>query len=84
MMIIDSPRKDAPTSVAGGWLEVDSRWLAGLWGLEPTGEVKCVLGRVHVGVRGLNVKPGQVVVGLLAHAVVPTGIAPKSPGRADT
>ena len=65
-------------AASAGWLEVDARWVAGLWGLQATGEVKCVLGKIHVGVRHPELKPGQIIVGNLAHAIVPTGFSPKA------
>ena len=41
----------APSDAPAGWLEVDARWLASLWGLIATGEVKVILGKIHIGAR---------------------------------
>lgn len=57
-----------------GWLEVNPTWVAGLWGLRATGEVRIVDGVIHVAVVGHGVRPGQVVVGMAATAVVPNGL----------
>ena len=62
-----------------GWLEVDARWLAGLFGLQTTGEVKTILGKIHVGVRHPSLTNGQVVGGQFIPALVPTGFAPTVP-----
>ena len=69
--------------VQEAWLEVDAGWLAGLWGLQGTGEVKCVLGKIHVGVRAQGVKRGEVLVGELAAAIIPTRVRPKLPGEGE-
>ena len=63
-----------------GWLEVDARWLAGLFGLQATGEVKTILGKVHIGVRHLSLTKGQVVGGQFITALVPTGFGPTPSG----
>jgi len=65
------------------WLEVDSQWLAGLWGLKATGEVKCVLGKIHVGVRASGVRRGEVLVGEVGHAILPTRVRPKMAGEGE-
>ena len=59
-----------------GWLVVDSRWVAGLFGLSATGEVKVVLGKVHVAVQHPSLVAGQVIEGTLATAFLPTGWKP--------
>ena len=65
------------------WLEVDSQWLAGLWGLKATGEVKIVLGKIHVGVRASGVRRGEVLVGEIGHAILPTRVRPKISGEGE-
>ena len=65
------------------WLEVDSQWLAGLWGLKATGEVKVVLGKIHVGVRASGVRRGEVLVGEIGHAILPTRVRPKMLGEGE-
>ena len=71
----------SPKQTEQAWLEVDARGGAGLWGLRATGEVKCVLGKIHVGVLAPGAQRGAVLVGELAHAVVPTRVRPKAPGE---
>jgi len=73
--------KQTEQVVQQAWLEVDARWVAGLWGLRATGEVKCVLGKVHVGVLAPGARRGEVLVGELAQAIVPTRVRPKAPGE---
>ena len=65
------------------WLEVDSQWLAGLWGLKATGGVKIVLGKIHVGVRASGVRRGEVLVGEIGHAILPTRVRPKMLGEGE-
>lgn len=64
-----------------GWLEVGPDWLAELWGLKATGQVKVIptggLPKIHVGVAGVA-HAGQIVTGLLARALVPTAIVDKA------
>ena len=60
-----------------GWLEIDPRWVASLFGVQPTGEVKCVLGKVHIGIRAATITKGQVLEGLVAPAFVPMGLKVK-------
>lgn len=69
--------KAVPAKAASGWLEVDARWLAGLFGLRATGEVRVVLGTIQVGVEGAGLTEGLVVEGSLATAFLPTGWRPK-------
>lgn len=72
----DGGAADWPT----GWLEIDARWLAGVFGLQATGEVKVILGKIHVGVRHPTLLKGQVVGGQFLTALVPTGFGPTGSG----
>lgn len=63
------------------WLEVSLKWLAGLWGLHPTGAARFVGETVQVEVDNAGHVPGvagcehpPVVVGILANAIVPTHV----------
>ena len=70
-----------------GWLHVDPSWLAGLWNLKATGEVRLVGGAIQVGVASPAIeRGGQVVVGMIATAFVPTAVLPHvaAPQRIDT
>ena len=83
-------KKDHPIAQGGGldgnaaqemktvaaWLEFDARWLAAQWGLQATGEVKVTLGIIHVGVflPASEFRPGEVVAGRAATAIVPSGL----------
>lgn len=60
-----------------GWLEIDPRWVTNLFQIEFTGEVKCVLGKVHIGVRSPHIVKGAIVHGTGSMAFVPHGIALK-------
>ena len=73
--------KQTERGVQQAWLEIDAGWVAGLWGLRATGEVKCVLGKIHVEVLAPGARRGEVLVGELAQAIVPTRVRPKVPGE---
>lgn len=60
-------------SLHTGELEVAPEWLAGLFGLRYRGEVRVMLGKIYVSVQHPTLRPGQIVVGTLATAFVPTG-----------
>lgn len=68
---------DEEQPLRNGWLEFDARWLAGLFGLQGTGEARVMLGKVQVGVLARDIKSGDVLEGHFMHAVVPTGVTPK-------
>ena len=69
--------------VREGWLEIDVRWLAGLFYAEATGEAKVIPGvpmKIHVGIRSPAVPTkGAIMDGRLQQAFVPLGLAPKTP-----
>ena len=71
----------SPKQTEQAWLEGDAGWGAGLWGLRAAGGGECVLGKIHVGVLAPGAQRGAVLVGELAHAVVPTRVRPKVPGE---
>ena len=65
-------------SVKRGWIEFDVTFLASMFGLKPTGEVKVILGKVHIGVEDGRVPAdGAVLEGLVTHTIIPTGVRPK-------
>lgn len=70
------PIESTPETLPSGWLQFDARWLASLFGMQPTGEVRVVLGKIHVGVSHPELQPGQVVEGMLTHTFLPTGFRP--------
>lgn len=74
-MPIKSPM---PETLPTGWLEVDPRWLATLFGAQATGEVRVILGKIQVGIAHPTLRPGQIVEGVGQHAFVPTGLRGKA------
>ena len=79
-MPIESGGRTANGKPARGWLEIDARWLASLFGVQGTGEVRCVLSKIQVGIESTAITPGQIVEGHFMHAIVPTGVKPKRVG----
>ena len=73
----------SPTPSHDGWLEIDVRWLADLFYAEATGEAKVIPGvpmKIHVGVRSPAIPyKGAVMDGRVQRAIVPLGMAPKTP-----